>query len=33
MIVCFFFHERHTQRGRDTGRGKNRLPIEPDVGT
>ena len=21
-----FFHERHTQRGRDTGRGRSRLP-------
>ena len=28
-----FIHGRHTHRGRDTGRGKSRLPGgEPDVG-
>ena len=28
-----FIHERHTERGRDTGQGRTRLPAgEPDVG-
>ena len=27
-----FIHERHIERGRDIGRGKSRLPVEPDVG-
>ena len=22
-----FIHERHTERGRDTGRGRSRLPV------
>ena len=29
----YFIHERHTQRGRDIGRGKKQTPCgEPDVG-
>ena len=28
-----FIHERHTERGRETGRGRSRLPAgEPDAG-
>ena len=27
-----FIHERHTERGRDIGRGRSRLPMEPDMG-
>ena len=28
-----FIHERHTERGRDIGRGRSRFPVgEPDVG-
>ena len=25
-IFYLFFHERHTERGRDTGRARSRLP-------
>ena len=32
-IFYLFIHERQTERGRDTGRGRSRLPVvEPDVG-
>ena len=26
--MYLFIHERHTERGRDTGRGRSRLPAE-----
>ena len=26
LKILFIFHERHTERGRDTGRGRSRLP-------
>ena len=32
LIFYLFIHERHTERSRDIGRGRSRLPVETDVG-